>query len=190
MPRGGFREGAGRPKSGRKVHTVRATEEEWKLIKAYAEQVKTGKVPKKSEEKKPKPVTEPKLAVKKQVKTPKRLGQLAHATVVFGNPEKIKYGCFFCIPDGDKYAIKAYFCPMSEAPARVWDALDKVVVTYGYLVLAESGWTWKNAAGQKLLGPDPERLSRKKTIKAAFAFWLSDLLANQKAVRAKELQER
>ena len=46
MPRGGFREGAGRPKSGRKVHTVRATEEEWKLIKAYAEQVKTGKVPK------------------------------------------------------------------------------------------------------------------------------------------------
>ena len=52
MPRGGFREGAGRPKSGRKVHTVRATEEEWKLIKAYAEQVKTGKVPKKSKEKK------------------------------------------------------------------------------------------------------------------------------------------
>ena len=40
MPRGGFREGAGRPKSGRKVHTIRATDEEWKLIKAYAEQVK------------------------------------------------------------------------------------------------------------------------------------------------------
>lgn len=45
MPRGGFREGAGRPKSGRKVHIIRATNEEWELIKAYAEQVKTGKLP-------------------------------------------------------------------------------------------------------------------------------------------------
>ena len=45
MPRGGFREGAGRPKSGRKVHTIRATDEEWKLIKAYAEQVKAGSLP-------------------------------------------------------------------------------------------------------------------------------------------------
>lgn len=46
MPRGGFREGAGRPKSGRKVYTIRATDEEWKLIKSYAEQVKAGKLPK------------------------------------------------------------------------------------------------------------------------------------------------
>lgn len=40
MPRGGFRKSAGRPKSGRKVHSIRATDEEWKLIKAYAEEVK------------------------------------------------------------------------------------------------------------------------------------------------------
>lgn len=45
MPRGGFRKGAGRPKTGRKVHTIRATDEEWKLIKAYVEQVKAGKLP-------------------------------------------------------------------------------------------------------------------------------------------------
>lgn len=190
MPRGGFREGAGRPKSGRKVHTIRATEEEWKLIKAYAEQVKAGKLQEKPKVQKHKSDGKPKSVAKKKARTPKKLGQLAHATVVFGNPEKIKYGCFFCVPYGDKYAVKVYFCPMSEAPASVWDALEKVVVTYGYLVLAESGWVWKNAAGQKLLGPDPELLSRKKTIKAAFACWLSDLLANQKAVRAKELQER
>ena len=189
MPRGGFREGAGRPKSGRKVHTVRATDEEWKLIKAFAEQVKSGKLPEKSKAKEVKPVKEPKATVKKAKRT-KKIGQLAHATIIFGNPEKIKYGCFFCVPDGERYAIKAYFCPTNEAPASVWDALDKVVVTYGYLVPTTDGWAWKNADSQRLLGPDPEILSRKKTIKAAFACWLSELLANQKAVRAKELQER
>lgn len=50
MPRGGFREGAGRPKSGRKVHTIRATDEEWKLIKAYSEQVKRMQEVKKQED--------------------------------------------------------------------------------------------------------------------------------------------
>ncbi|WP_270237378.1 hypothetical protein [Lactobacillus delbrueckii] len=63
MPRGGFREGAGRPKSGRKVHTIRATDEEWKLIKAYAEQVKLGKLPELSKAKEVKPVKETKAAV-------------------------------------------------------------------------------------------------------------------------------
>ena len=51
MSRGGYREGAGRPKSGRKVRTIRATDEEWKLIKAYAEQVKAGKLPEKQKPK-------------------------------------------------------------------------------------------------------------------------------------------
>lgn len=190
MPRGGFREGAGRPKSGRKVHTIRATDKEWTLIKAYAEQVKKGSLPEISKVQEVKPTEEPKIAVKKRVKKAKKLGQLAHATVIFGNPDKIKNGCFFCIPEGKKYAIKAYFCPMGEAPANVWDVLDEVAVTYGYLVPAASGWVWKNAEGQNLLGPDPEILSRKKTIKAAFACWLSELLVNQKAVRAKELKER
>lgn len=190
MPRGGFREGAGRPKSGRKVHIIRATDEEWTLIKAYAEQVKKGSLSEISKVQEVKPTEEPKTAVKKRVKRARKLGQLAHATVIFGNPERIKYGCFFCIPEGKKYAIKAYFCPTSEAPTNVWDVLDEVAVTYGYLVPAASGWTWKNAEGQKLLGPDPEILSRKKTIKAAFACWLSELLINQKAVRAKELQVR
>ena len=191
MPRGGFREGAGRPKSGRKVHTIRATDEEWTLIKAYAEQVKAGRLPEISAKVQEVKLTEePKTAVKKRVKRARKLGQLAHATVIFGNPEKIKYGCFFCIPEGKKYAIKAYFCPTSEVPTNVWDVLDEVVVTYGYLVPTTSGWVWKNAEGQKLLGPDPEILSRKKTIKAAFACWISELLVNQKAVRAKELQER
>ena len=189
MPRGGFREGAGRPKSGRKVHTIRATNEEWKLIKAYAEQVKTGKLPEISKGQDVKPTGKAKPAVKKS-KSTKKLGQLAYATVVFGNPEKIKYGCFFCIPEGEKYAIKAYFCLTSEAPTNVWNVLDEVDVTYGYLMPATSGWVWKNAEGQKLLGPDSEILSRKKTIKAAFACWLSELLVNQKEVRAKELQER
>ena len=189
MPRGGFREGAGRPKSGRKVHTIRATNEEWKLIKAYAEQVKTGKLPDISKGQDVKPTGKAKPAVKKS-KSTKKLGQLAYATVVFGNPEKIKYGCFFCIPEGEKYAIKAYFCLTSEAPTNVWNVLDEVDVTYGYLMPATSGWVWKNAEGQKLLGPDSEILSRKKTIKAAFACWLSELLVNQKEVRAKELQER
>lgn len=186
MPRGGFREGSGRPKSGRKVHTVRATNEEWELIKAYAEQVKAGKLPELS---KVKEVKESKSAVKK-AKSINKLGQLAHATIIFGNPEKIKYGCFFCIPDGKRYAIKAYFCPESEAPASVWDVLDKVAVTYGYLVSTSEGWTWKNADGQRVLGPDPDMLSKKKTVKAAFACWLSDLLANQKKIRVKDLQER
>lgn len=190
MPRGGFREGAGRPKSGRKVHTIRATDEEWTLIKAYAEQVKTGKLPKISKVQEAKHSEKSKPAVKKRSKSTKKLSQLAHATVIFGNPDKIKYGCFFCVPEGEKYAVKAYFCPIGKAPASIWDALDKVTVTYGYLAPATSGWTWKNAEGQKLLGPDPEILSRKKTIKAAFACWLSELLVNQKAVRAKELQER
>lgn len=189
MPRGGFREGAGRPKSGRKVHTIRATNEEWKLIKAYAEQVKTGKLPEISKGQDVKPTGKAKPAVKKS-KSTRKLGQLAHATVIFGNPEKIKYGCFFCVPEGKKYAVKVYFCPIGKAPARIWDALDKATVTYGYLAPAPSGWILKNAEGQKLLGPDPEILSRKKTIKAAFACWLSELLVNQKAVRAKELQVR
>lgn len=189
MPRGGYREGAGRPKSGRKVHTIRATDEEWELIKAYAEQVKTGKLPEISKGQDVKPTGKAKSAVKKS-KSTRKLGQLAHATVIFGNPDKIKYGCFFCIPEGKKYAVKAYFCPIGKAPASIWDALDKVTVTYGYLALAPSGWAWKNADGRNLLGPDPEILSRKKTIKAAFACWLSDLLMNQKAVRAKELKER
>ena len=189
MPRGGFRKGAGRPKSGRKVHTIRATNEEWKLIKAYAEQVKTGKLPEISKGQDVKPTGKAKPAVKKS-KSTKKLGQLAYATVVFGNPEKIKYGCFFCIPEGEKYAIKAYFCLTSEAPTNVWNVLDEVDVTYGYLMPATSGWVWKNAEGQKLLGPDSEILSRKKTIKAAFACWLSELLVNQKEVRSKELQER
>lgn len=189
MPRGGFREGAGRPKSGRKVHTIRATNEEWELIKAYAEQVKTGKLPEISKGQYVKPTGKAKSAVKKS-KSTRKLGQLAHATVIFGNPDKIKYGCFFCIPEGKKYAIKAYFCPMSSAPEIVWDVLNKTIVTYGYLMPDTSGWIWKNAEGQKLLGPDPEILSRKKTIKAAFACWLSDFLVNQKAVRAKELQVR
>ena len=69
MPRGGFREGAGRPKSGRKVHTIRATDEEWKLIKAYAEQVKLGKLPELSKAKEVKPVKETKAAVKKAKRT-------------------------------------------------------------------------------------------------------------------------
>ena len=190
MPRGGFREGAGRPKSGRKVRTIRATDEEWKLIKAYAEQLKAGKSPEILKRQEIKQVEVPKPVVKKKAKSTKKLGQLEHATFIFGNPDKIKYGCFFCIPEGEKYAIKAYFCPTSEAPTKVWDALDKVIVTYGYLVPATNGWIWKNAEGQNILGPDPERLSRKKTIKAAFAYWLSDLLLNQNAIRAKELQER
>jgi hypothetical protein len=182
MPRGGYREGAGRPKSGRKVHTIRATTEEWDLIKVYAEKVKAGKLPEKIEVQKTK---------KSVVKKTKKLGQLAHATIIFGNPEKIKYGCFFCILDDRKrYAIKAYFCPESGAPVSVWDALDKVAVTYGYLMSTTDGWTWKSAEGQKLLGPDPEILSKKKTIKAAFACWLSDLLVNQKRITVKELQER
>lgn len=181
MPRGGYREGAGRPKSGRKVRTIRATDEEWKLIKAYAEQVKAGKLP---ENQKPK-----ETVIRNQRRT-KKLGQLAHATVIFGNPEKIKYGCFFCIPDGGEYAIKAYFCPESGAPVSVWDALDKVAVTYGYLMSTTDGWTWKSTEGQKLLGPDPEILSKKKTIKAAFACWLSDLLVNQTRITVKDLQER
>lgn len=187
MPRGGFREGAGRPYTGRKVHTIRATDEEWKLIKAYAEQVKAGKLP---EVKKTKPIEKPKPAVKKKTKSSKKLGQLVHATIIFGSPSKNNFGCFFCIPDGSKYAIKAYFCPSSEAPANVWDALDKVVVTYGYLEPDSVGWVWKNAEGQKILGPDPEKLAGKKTIKAAFACWISALLVMQKVVRAKDIEER
>lgn len=68
MPRGGFREGAGRPKSGRKVHTIRATDEEWTLIKAYAEQVKKGSLPEISKVQEVKPTEEPKTAVKERVK--------------------------------------------------------------------------------------------------------------------------
>lgn len=97
----------------------------------------------------------------------------------FGNPEKIKYGCFFCVPDGKMYAIKAYFCPINEAPESVWDALDKVVVTYGYLVPTPGGWTWKNADGQRLLGPDPEILSRKKTIGDNEIFYVSCIFLNR-----------
>lgn len=189
MPRGGFREGAGRPKSGRKVHAIRATEEEWKLIKTYAEQVKVGKLLEVSKVEKTKPNEKPKATAKK-TKSHKKLGQLAHATIIFGNPDKINYGCFFCIPDGNKYAIQAYFCPSSEAPANVWDALDKVVVTYGYLEPASVGWAWKNAEGQKILGPDPEKLAGKKTIKAAFACWISALLVMQEPVRVKDIEER
>lgn len=181
MPRGGYREGAGRPKSGRKVHTIRATTEEWDLIKVYAEKVKAGKLPEKVEVQKTK---------KSVVKKTKKLGQLAYASSIFGNPEKVKYGCFFCVSDGKRYAIKAYFCPENEAPENIWNALDKVVVTYGYLVPTPGGWTWKTADGQRILGPDPETLSKKKTVKAAFTCWLSDLLANQKKIRVKDLQER
>ncbi|GHN44937.1 hypothetical protein ME804_00020 [Lactobacillus delbrueckii] len=188
MPRGGFREGAGRPKTGRKVHTIRATDEEWKLIKAYAEQVKVGKL---SEVKMTKSVEKLKPATKKKTKSSKKLGQLGYASIIFGNPSHINYGCFFCVPDGNRYAIKAYLCSESEAPVNVWDdAFEKLDVTYGYLIPATSGWTWENAGDQKILGPDPEKLSNKKTIKSAFACWLSALLVNRKPVRAKEIQER
>ena len=190
MPRGGFREGAGRPKTGRKVHTIRATEEEWKLIKAYAEQVKAGKLLETPKSQKPKAVEKPKPVVKKKVRSSKKLGQLAFASIIFGSPSKNNFGCFFCVLEGNKYAIKADYCPSNEAPSNVWDALDMVEVTYGYLELTSVGWTWKNAKGQKILGPDPEKLSNKKTIKSAFACWLSALLVNRKAVRAKEIQER
>lgn len=183
MSRGGYREGAGRPKSGRKVHTIRATDEEWKLIKAFGKQVKAGKLP---EVQKTKKIAKPKSAAKRT----KKLGQLAHATIIFGNPEKVKYGCFFCIPEGKRYVIKAYFCPENEAPASVWDAIDKTTVTYGHLVPASIGWTWVSAEDHSSLRPDPEALSKKKTINAAFAQWLSELLLNQKKIRVKDLQER
>ena len=65
-----------------------------------------------------------------------------------------------------------------------------MAVTYGHLMSTTDGWTWKSAEGQKLLGPDPEILSKKKTIKAAFACWLSDLLVNQTRITVKDLQER
>lgn len=187
MPRGGFREGAGRPKTGRKVHTIRATEEEWKLIKAYAEQVKAGKL---SNLEKTKPIEKLKPAPKKKIKSSKKLGQLACASIIFGNPSHINYGCFFCVPDGNRYVIKAHLCSEGEAPANVWDAFDKLEVTYGYLIPAPGGWAWENAEDQKILGPDPEKLSNKKTIKSAFACWLSALLVNRKVVRAKEIKER
>lgn len=195
MPRGGFRKSAGRPKSRRKVHSIRATDEEWKLIKAYAERVKAGGLQEtagSAESERILQANKPESVAKKKAGRPKKLGQLAHATVIFGNPDKVKYGCFFCIPEGDKYAVKAYFCPESEAPKNIWDVLDEAMAAYGCLVPASpgSGWTWKNAEGQKMLGPDPELLARKKTIKAAFACWLSDLLVNQKAVRIKDLQTR
>lgn len=190
MPRGGFREGAGRTKSGRKVHTIRATEKEWKLIKAYAEQVKAGKLLETTKVQKPKAVEKSKLTVKKKAGGSKKLGQLAYATIIFGSPSQNNFGCFFCILDGNKYAIGAYFCPDDEAPANVWDAFDKVIVTYGYLEPASVGWVWKNAEGQKILGPDPEKLARKKTIKAAFACWISALLVMQKPVRVKDIEER
>lgn len=190
MPRGGFREGAGRPKTGRKVHTIRATDEEWKLIKVYAEQVKAGKLPEVPKVKKIKHVNKPKPAVNKKARGSKKLGQLACASIIFGNPSHINYGYFFCVPDGNGYAIKAYLCSESKAPANVWDAFDKLEVTYGYLIPAPSGWIWENAEDQKILGPDPEKLSSKKTIKSAFACWLSALLVNRKPIRAKEVQER
>lgn len=190
MPRGGFREGAGRPKSGRKVHTIRATEEEWKLIKAYAEQVKADKLPETTKVQKPKAVEKSKPTVKKKARSSKRLGQLAFASIIFGSPSKNNFGCFFCVPEGDKYAIKAYYCPSNEVSANVWDALDKVEVTYGYLEPASVGWVWKNAEGQKILGPDPEKLAGKKTIKAAFACWISALLVMQKPIRVKDIEER
>lgn len=190
MPRGGFREGAGRPKTGRKVHTIRATEEEWKLIKAYAEQVKAGKLTVPPKVQKPKAVEKPKIAVKKKVRRSKKLDQLAFASIIFGSPSKNNFGCFFCVPEGGRYAIKADYCPSNEAPANVWDALDKVEVTYGYLELTSVGWAWKNAEGQKILGPDPEKLAGKKTIKAAFACWISALLVMQKPVRVKDIEER
>ena len=45
MPRGGYRQRAGRPRSliskERPQHQVRAFEDEWRLIKAYAAIVKT-----------------------------------------------------------------------------------------------------------------------------------------------------
>ncbi|MBT8800967.1 hypothetical protein ACXO18_02300 [Lactobacillus delbrueckii subsp. bulgaricus] len=68
MPRGGFREGAGRPKSGRKVRTIRATDEEWKLIKAYAEQLKAGKSPEILKRQEIKQVEVPKPVVNKESK--------------------------------------------------------------------------------------------------------------------------
>lgn len=115
--------------------------------------------------------------------------KLAYSNIVFGNPKSVDYGCFFCVPEGKKYVVKSYFCSEAEAPASVWDVLDKVVVTYGCFIPAASGWIWENSEDRKFLGPDPEILSRKKTIKAAFAYWLSDLLANHPRVRIKDLQE-
>lgn len=114
MTRGGFREGAGRPKTGRKVHTIRATDEEWKLIKAYAEQVKAGKLPEVPKVEKTKRVNNSKSATKKIVRGSKKLGQLACPSIIFGNPSYINYGCFFCVPDGNGYAIKAYLCSESK----------------------------------------------------------------------------
>ena len=72
--------GQGVRKVAVKFNTIRATDEEWELIKAYAEQVKLGKLPELSKAKEVKPVKEPKAAVKKAKRT-KKLGQLAHATI-------------------------------------------------------------------------------------------------------------
>lgn len=179
------------PENGRKAHSIRATDDEWKLIKAYADQVKSEKMPKPTSILNNQPVKPYKSALKK-IERAKKLGQLAYSTVVFGNPVDIAYGVFFCVPEGNKYAIKAFFCPESEIPTDIWNALDKAFVVYGYLIPASSGsgWIWETSKDEHVLGPDSELLLKKKTIKAAFACWLSDLLAFQKAVRVKDLKTR
>lgn len=179
------------PENGRKAHSIRATDDEWKLIKAYADQVKSGKMPKPTSILNNQPVKPYKSALKK-IERAKKLGQLAYSTVVFGNPVDIAYGVFFCVPEGNKYAIKAFFCPESEIPTDIWNPLDKAFVVYGYLIPASSGsgWIWETSKDEHVLGPDSELLLKKKTIKAAFACWLSDLLAFQKAVRVKDLKTR
>ncbi|MEB3067363.1 hypothetical protein, partial [Parvimonas micra] len=92
-----------------------------KLIKAYAEQVKAGELSEVPKVEKTKRINKPKSATKKIARGSKKLGQLACTSIIFGNPSHINYGCFFCVPDGNRYAIKAYLCSESEAPANVWD---------------------------------------------------------------------
>lgn len=179
----------------RAIRSVRANDWEWAMIKDYAHLLKTYTDDVEAEAK----------------------GQLGYKTTVFGVPDSVRVGFFYAVPNSrekEKYRIEAFYYSEEEAPEDLWEGkftpedfwnhwtskkspedvlLDQKKaseseksVIYGYLKKTEDGWSWTSTK-EGYLGPDPEKLASKKSIKAAFAYWLSDLMQMQDPVKAMDI---
>lgn len=174
----------------REIRSLRATDWEWGMIKNYASLIKA--------------YTDKKHVMVK--------GQLGYKTTIFGVPDSVRVGFFYAVPDGEgKYYVEAFYHSEEDAPEDIWEGditpedswngngfpedilidqaktpIKGVKEVYGYLEKTEEGWKWTSTK-ENYLGPDPEKLASKKSVKAAFAYWLTDLLQMQKPVRAKDI---
>lgn len=173
MPRGGKRVGAGRPK-GKATKTVRVPLDvldemakqgaDWNDVLAFLK--------------------------KRRPKKTKLQGMLAYSWETYGVKDTApdRYSTAYCIPEGHRFAVKYY--PSQDKFKDVWIGVETAEI-WGWLKETPDGWVWDNAPGVNLGPGDPEVFTWKtegKSIKVAFAYWLSDLL--DKRIKVKDLEQK